>query len=51
MPGAARARFDGTPEAGVDVDAVLALFDPLADDGPDVVVFLPMLTHKKCSNT
>ena len=31
----------------MDVDAVLALFDLLADDGPVVVVFLPMLDHQK----
>jgi len=33
--------------ARVDVDTVLALFDLLADDGPVVVVFLPMLDHQK----
>jgi len=33
----------------VDVDAIFALFDPLADDGPEVLAFLPMLDHKKCS--
>ena len=32
----------------MDVDAVLALFDPLVDDGPVVVVSLPMLDHQKC---
>jgi len=31
----------------MDVDAVLAFFDPLADDGPIVVVFIPMLGHQK----
>ena len=31
----------------VDVDAVLALFNPLADDGLVVVVFLPMFDHQK----
>ena len=36
-------RFDGASEARVDVDAILALFDPLTDDRPKVVVFLPML--------
>jgi len=30
----------------VDVYAVLALLDPLADDGPVVVVFLLMLDHQ-----
>jgi len=33
--------------AGADVDVVLALFDPLADDGPTAVVFLPILDHQK----
>jgi len=33
----------------VDIDAILALFDPVMDDGPEVVVFLPMLDHQKCS--
>jgi len=42
-------RFDGASEARVDVDAILALFDPLTDDRPKVVVFLPMLDHKKYS--
>ena len=32
--------------AGVDVDAVLAVFEPLADDGPIVVVFLPIVDHQ-----
>jgi len=49
LPYAAWARFDGAPDARVDVDAILALFDPVAYDGPIVVYFLPMLDHKKCS--
>jgi len=38
-------------EARVNGDAVLAVFDPLADDGAVVVVFLPMLDHQKMLKT
>jgi len=31
----------------VDVDVVLAVFDPLVDDGAILVVFLPMLGYQK----
>jgi len=43
---AAWVQFDGAPVSGVDVDATLALFDPLEDEGPVAVVFLPMLGTK-----
>ena len=48
LPWGTWAWFDGASEVEVDVDAVLALFDPLVDDGPVVVVSLPMLDHQKC---
>ena len=47
LPRTTRAQFDGAPEAAVDVDAVLALFDLVAEGGPVVVVFLPILDQQK----
>jgi len=36
---------------GVDVDAVLALFELLADEGPVVVVFLPTVDHQNTQSS
>ena len=40
------ARFDSASVVGMDVDVNLALFDPLGDDGPIVVVFLHIVDHQ-----